>query len=107
MTIPSSKEGTRTHSPEGNWVAILPISGKLFLEMVKAICENFGITQKRFGLYNEWGKQLSTRVRMHSLATKYSVLLRPTDGTSGTGRTVLAQTTQNSSTRNKHPIQND
>jgi hypothetical protein len=108
----TSKEGTRTHSPEGDWVAILPIFGKLFLEMVKAICKNFGITQKRFRLFNEFnlgrGKQLSTCVRRkHSQATKYSVLLKPTDGTSGTGRTVLAQTTQNSSTRNKHPIQND
>jgi hypothetical protein len=76
----TSKEGTRTHPPEGNWVAILPIFGKLFLETVKAIWEmemyeliyygngeNFGITQKRFGLFLETaiceGKQLSTRVR--------------------------------------------
>jgi hypothetical protein len=61
-------------------VAILPIFGKLFLETVKAIWEmemyeliyygngeNFGITQKRFGLFLETaiceGKQLSTRVR--------------------------------------------
>jgi hypothetical protein len=74
-------EGTRTHLPESDWVAILPVFGKLFLETVKAIWEmrmyeliyygngeNFGITQKRFGLYNEAnvgrGKQLSTCVRM-------------------------------------------
>jgi hypothetical protein len=58
----TSKEGTRTHSPEGDWVAILPIFGKLFLETVKAICDNFGITQKRFGLYNEFNVGRGKRV---------------------------------------------
>lgn len=35
------------------------------------------------------------------------VFLKPTDGTVGTGRTGLAQMTQNLRTRNTHPKQND